>query len=85
MIEKPLEIQPFIPIYQNDTDLDKPIEIEKEAIQQQIQAPQSSQREEVAIMQALVAQLTRKQLYDEIWDISASGVAKKYDIPIRSY
>ena len=36
-------------------------------------------------MQALVAQLTRKQLYDEIWDISASGVAKKYDIPIRSY
>ena len=32
-------------------------------------------------MQALVAQLTRKQLYDEIWDISASGVAKKYDIP----
>ena len=81
MIEKPLEIQPFIPTYQNETDLDIPVEIEKEAIQQQIQEPQSREREEVAIMQALVAQLTRKQLYDEIWEISASGVAKKYSIP----
>ena len=32
-------------------------------------------------MQTTVVQLTRKQLYEEIWEISASGVAKKYSIP----
>lgn len=26
-------------------------------------------------------EMTRKQLYDEIWEISVAGVAKKYDIP----
>ena len=61
--------------------MDIPVEVKKEAIQQQIQVPQSPKREEVAIMQTIVMQLTRKQLYDEIWEISASGVAKKYDIP----
>lgn len=28
-----------------------------------------------------VAEITRKQLYDEIWKISVAGVAKKYGIP----
>lgn len=28
-----------------------------------------------------VIKLTRKQLYDEIWEISVAGLAKKYDIP----
>lgn len=51
------------------------------SIPQKIQAQQSLQGEKVAIMQTTVAQLTRKQLYDEIWEISASGVAKKYGIP----
>ena len=26
-------------------------------------------------------EMTRKQLYDEIWEVSVAGVAKKYDIP----
>ena len=36
-------------------------------------------------MQTVVVQLTRKQLYDEIWEISASGVAKKYTIPYTQF
>lgn len=28
-----------------------------------------------------IIEMTRKQLYDEIWKISVAGVAKKYDIP----
>ncbi len=28
-----------------------------------------------------IIEMTRKQLYDEIWEISVAGVAKKYDIP----
>lgn len=31
-------------------------------------------------MQIPVATMTRQQLYDEIWKISAAGVAKKYGI-----
>ena len=31
-------------------------------------------------MQIPVATMTRQQLYDEIWQISAAGVAKKYGI-----
>lgn len=36
-------------------------------------------------MQTTVVQLTRKQLYDEIWEISAAGAAKKYDIPYSQF
>lgn len=36
-------------------------------------------------MQMTVVQLTRKQLYDEIWEISAAGTAKKYDIPYSQF
>lgn len=36
-------------------------------------------------MQTTVVQLTRKQLYDEIWEISAAGTAKKYDIPYSQF
>ena len=28
---------------------------------------------------------TRKNLYDEIWDISAVGVARKYNIPYLQF
>ena len=38
-------------------------------------------RKEVTSMQVPVITLTRKQLYDEIWEISVMGVSKKYDIP----
>jgi len=54
--------------------------VEKKGIQQEKQVRQSLQREKVAIMQTTIMQLTRKQLYDEIWEISAPGVAKKYGI-----
>ena len=36
-------------------------------------------------MQMTVIRLTRKQLYDEIWEISAAGTAKKYDIPYSQF
>ena len=35
-------------------------------------------KEEPIVLQANSIVLTRKQLYDEIWEISAAGVAKKY-------
>lgn len=72
-------MQPVMPAHQGETPL-SPL-VEKKAIQQEMQAHQSIKGEEVAIMQTVVAKLTRKQLYDEIWEISASGVAQKYDIP----
>ena len=72
-------MQPVMPAHQGETPL-SPL-VEKKSIQQEMQAHQSIKGEEVAIMQTVVAKLTRKQLYDEIWEISASGVAKKYDIP----
>lgn len=36
---------------------------------------------EVAMPEEPAVELNRKQLYDEIWEISVAGVAKKYDIP----
>jgi len=33
------------------------------------------------VLQTPVIKLTRRQLYDEIWEISVAGVAKKYGIP----
>ena len=36
-------------------------------------------------MQITVAELTRKQLYDDIWEMSAAGTAKKYGIPYAQF
>ena len=36
------------------------------------------------MQKAQVIQLTRQQLYDEIWKISVAGVAKKYGVPYAS-
>jgi len=38
-------------------------------------------KEEIVLPEEPVIKMTRKQLYDEIWEISVAGVAKKYDIP----
>ena len=46
---------------------------------------QGSKRKEVSTVQMTVIRLTRKQLYDEIWEISAAGTAKKYDIPYSQF
>lgn len=40
-----------------------------------------ARKEEFAMIRTPVIKLTRRQLYDEIWEISVSGVAKKYSIP----
>lgn len=37
-------------------------------------------KEECALLRTPVIKLTRRQLYDEIWEISVAGVAKKYGI-----
>ena len=36
--------------------------------------------EEFRVIQTPIIELTRRQLYDEIWEISVAGVAKKYGI-----
>lgn len=38
-------------------------------------------KEETTVPENPIIEMTRKQLYDEIWEISVAGVAKKYDIP----
>jgi hypothetical protein len=38
-------------------------------------------KEEFDMARTAIVKLTRRQLYDEIWEISVAGVAKKYDIP----
>jgi hypothetical protein len=38
-------------------------------------------KEETTMPENPIIEMTRKQLYDEIWEISVAGVAKKYDIP----
>jgi hypothetical protein len=38
-------------------------------------------KEETTVPENPIIKMTRKQLYDEIWEISVAGVAKKYDIP----
>lgn len=40
-----------------------------------------TRKEETAVIKTPVIQLTRRQLYDEIWEISVTGVAKKYGVP----
>lgn len=50
-------------------------------IRPQNKTVQMMEREVVQIMQDPTVRLTRKQLYDEIWEISTSGTAKKYGIP----
>lgn len=39
-----------------------------------------ARKEEFALLRIPVIKLTRRQLYDEIWEISVAGVAKKYGI-----
>lgn len=47
-----------------------------------IKEPVKPNREErTGVQNAQVIQLTRQQLYDEIWKISVAGVAKKYGVP----
>lgn len=38
-------------------------------------------KEEPTLPENSIITMTRKQLYDEIWEISVAGLAKKYDIP----
>ena len=38
-------------------------------------------KEEIVVPEGPAIEMTRKQLYDEIWEISVAGVARKYDIP----
>ena len=40
-----------------------------------------SRKEEVAVVRIPIIKLTRRQLYDEIWEISVAGAAKKYGVP----
>ncbi|MGI5985359.1 MAG: hypothetical protein ACOX7O_05845 [Oscillospiraceae bacterium] len=42
-------------------------------------------KEEIKMAEEPAIEMTRKQLYDEIWEISAAGVAKKYDIPYSQF
>lgn len=42
--------------------------------------PVLERKEDIPVVVPAVT-LTRKQLYDEVWKISAAGLAKKYDIP----
>lgn len=69
----------------NDEDAEPDTLITEEVIPPQKQTVQVSKREEVPTVQTTVVQLTRKQLYDEIWEISAAGTAKKYDIPYSQF
>ena len=57
----------------------------EKVIPPQDQTVQGSKRKEVSTVQMTVIRLTRKQLYDEIWEISAAGTAKKYDIPYSQF
>lgn len=41
----------------------------------------SIEKEETDMPEEPVLSMTRKQLYDEIWEISVAGLARKYDIP----
>lgn len=45
------------------------------------QDPESDGKEVEEHMLIPVVHLTRKELYDEVWELSGAGVAKKYDIP----
>lgn len=45
------------------------------------QAPEPDGKEVEEHMLIPVVHLTRKELYDEVWELSGAGVAKKYDIP----
>ena len=38
-------------------------------------------KEEIAVSEHSKIEMTRKQLYDEIWEMSVTGVAKKYNLP----
>lgn len=38
-------------------------------------------KEEIVVLRTPSIKLTRRQIYDEIWEISVAGMAKKYDIP----
>lgn len=69
----------------NDEDAEPETLIKEEVIPPQKQTVQVSKRKEVPTVQTTVVQLTRKQLYDEIWEISAAGTAKKYDIPYSQF
>ena len=57
----------------------------EKVIPPQDQTVQGSKRKEVSTVQMTVIRLTRTQLYDEIWEISAAGTAKKYDIPYSQF
>lgn len=41
----------------------------------------NDRREETLMDESPILAITRQQLYDEIWEISVAGVAKKYDLP----
>ena len=43
----------------------------------------SERKEEPRNMESPVLTLTRQAIYDEIWEISVAGMAKKYDIPYQ--
>lgn len=64
-----------------DEEADQNRMARSDAIRPQNKTVQMIEREEVQIMQSPTVRLTRKQLYDEIWELSASGTAKKYGIP----
>ena len=38
-------------------------------------------KEDGETMPAMIVELTRKELYEEVWKLSVAGVARKYDIP----
>lgn len=70
---------------ENDDDTKPDTLTTEEVIPPQGQTVQGSKRKKVPIVQITVVRLTRKQLYDEIWEISATGTAKKYDIPYSQF
>ena len=67
--------------------LESPYPAETETEIQEDKEPEISlhEREGVSQMSSQALTMSRQQLYDEIWELSASGVAKKYDIPYSQF
>lgn len=57
------------------------MQIEEERISPVTESLSEVGKEEAAVPEYPEIAMTRKQLYEEIWEMSVAGVAKKYNLP----
>ncbi len=67
----------FLAIIASNNDAEKAQQVQTEEKEE----ANLSRKEDGEAMPSLTVELTRKELYEEIWTLSVAGVARKYGIP----